>query len=58
LGRRYRISNSLIRNQFTPATSSGGFFSKVSPDDMSKGILSISDGIITAANKFNSTAIF
>jgi hypothetical protein len=42
------------------ALSSGGFFSvKVSPEDMSKGILSISDGIITAANKFNSsTAIF
>jgi hypothetical protein len=37
------------------SNSSGGFFSvKVSPD-MSKGILSISDGIITAANKFNSS---
>jgi hypothetical protein len=35
------------------ALSSGGFFSvKVSPEDMSNGILAISDGIITAAGKF------
>ena len=35
------------------ALSSGGFFStKVSPDDMKEGILTISDGIIAAADKF------
>jgi hypothetical protein len=42
------------------ALSSGGFFSvKVTPEEMSKGILAISDGIITAADKFNtSKAVF
>jgi hypothetical protein len=42
------------------ALSSGGFFStKVSPEDMKSGILTISDGIIAAALKFgNNIALF
>jgi hypothetical protein len=40
------------------ALSSGGFFStKVSPDDMKAGILTISDGIIEAANRFNDKSV-
>jgi len=42
------------------ALSSGGFFStKVTPEDMKSGILTISDGIIAAALKFgNNIALF
>jgi hypothetical protein len=40
------------------ALNSGGFFSaKVTPDDMKAGILTISDGIIAAAGKFNDPTV-
>jgi hypothetical protein len=40
------------------ALNSGGFFSaKVTPEDMKAGILTISDGIIAAAGKFNDPTV-
>jgi len=52
---------SLAIGAFSPvyaALSNAGFFSvKVTPEQMSSGIISITDGIITAANKFASVKV-